>query len=204
MRLIKAHPEWDESVVGEAGIQRARSFAASVWLRETTEDVFFMLDDDIVFEPEDAVRLVERCRSGYDIIGAGYPFRDGSHMAVRTFPGDTSLAFGPDAPPHEVRHVATGFLAIHRRVLEAMVTTLPLCNAVAGPGAFWPFFDFSIIEDPEAGGFSYLSEDYTFGERARALGFKVWLDRSIFLGHMGEVQITMHNMAAIKAALAGG
>lgn len=201
---MQAQPDWSEVVVGEAGIQRARSFAASAWYRDTDEDVFMMLDDDITFEPEDAVRLVERCRSGdYDIIGAGYPFRDGSHIAVRTFPGDTRLGFGPDVPPHEVRHVATGFLAVHRRVLAAMVPTLPLCNSLT-PGAFWPFFDFSIIEDPEAGGYSYLSEDYTFGERARALGFKVWLDRSIFLGHMGEVQLTVHNMAAIKAALTSG
>ena len=32
----------------------------------------------------------------------------------------------------------------------------------------------------------YLSEDWAFCDRARKLGFKVWLDPSIFINHVGE------------------
>jgi hypothetical protein len=200
VNLMVAHPEWSEKTYGEAGINRARSYAASCWYRDTDEDVFLMLDDDIVFETEDAIRLVDRCRNGHDIIAAAYPFRDGSRVSVRTFSGDDQMSFGPEAPPHEVRYVSTGFFAVHRRVLDALIPTLPLCFAGLH-GAFWPIFDFMIVEDPEAGGISQLSEDWGLCYRARELGFKVWLDRSIFLQHLGEVSVSLLNMAAIKSAV---
>lgn len=200
VRLLRANPDWDEKVYGEAGINRARSYASSVWYRETDEDVFLMLDDDIVFEPEDATKLVDRCRNGYDVIAAAYPFRDAKGIAVRTLPGDDRLAFGPDAPPYEVKALATGFFAVHRKVLDAMIHTLPQCYT-GSIGAFWPFFDYKIIEDVVAGGYDWLSEDYNFCRMARELGFKVWLDRSIFLSHLGEIQVSIPSMGAIREAL---
>ena len=41
--------------------------------------------------------------------------------------------------------------------------------------------------DPD-GGFRYLSEDYSFCERARSAGHKVFADTSIRLGHVGEYE----------------
>ncbi len=203
VQLIKAYPEWDELIAGEQGITRARSFSVSKWYKENVdEDVFVMVDDDILFQPTDAQKLAHLCRDGHDIIGAGYPFRDGSSVALRLLPDDTSLLFGDSIEPKEVRHIGTGFMAIHRRVIDAMVPTLRLCSTRLMNEAFWPFFEDPIVVDDEAAtGYNWLTEDYSFESRARALGFKVWLDPSILVAHYGHVPVTVTNMAMIRNAI---
>lgn len=195
------HHQWREQLGGEAGINRARSIQVSRWFRETTEDCFLMVDDDITFDPEDANGIVDRCRSGYDIIAAAYPTGDASHLAIRTL-GDTRLAFGPEQPPLEMRHVATGFFAVHRRVIAAMIETLPECNTNAS-WRFWPLFGFGWEDDPEAGGFNNLSEDYYFCNKAREAGFRVYLDMSIAIGHEVLARLNVMNMQAVYHALRG-
>jgi hypothetical protein len=204
MELFKtpSHNRWREQRGGEAGIARARSIQASKWFRETTEDVFLMLDDDIVFDPEDANSIVDRCRAGYDVIAAAYPTGDASHLAIRTL-GESLLRFGPDMEPLEMRHVATGFFAVHRRVIAAMVDVLPECNTNAS-WRFWPLFGFATEADAEAGGTNNLSEDYYFCNRARALGFKVYLDMSIAVGHDVLSRLNVVNMEAVYQALRYG
>ena len=204
IRLLRtpSHNVWDEDVGGEAGINRARSIRVSKWFRETNDDVFLMVDDDIIFDPEDANGIVDRCRDGYDVIAAAYPTGDASHLAVRTL-GEKALRFGPDVEPLEMRHVSTGFFAVHRRVIAAMTKTLPLCNSNTS-WAFWPLFGFGWEADPQAGGTNNLSEDYWFCNRARELGFKVYLDMSIAIGHEVLARLNVVNMQEVYRALRAG
>lgn len=187
---------WRVSLNGEAGINRSRSIMASRWWAETSDDVFLMLDDDIMFTPEDAEQIVALCRNGHDIICAAYPVRDGGHVAIRGV--GRRFEFGPGLPPVEIRYAATGFIAVHRRVLDALIPTLPLCHGNQ-PWAFWPLFDFKAVEDEASGGHNYLSEDWNFCDMALKLGFKVWLDPSIQLQHLGQVPISVSNMEAVHA-----
>lgn len=181
-------------------ISRARSTLVSRWWQETADDVFLMVDDDIVFEPAMAERIVALCRNGHDVVCAAYPVRDGGHLAIRGLGG--GIEFGPDAPPVEIRYAATGFVAVHRRVVDALVPTLPLCHGNQ-PWAFRPLFAPFVIEDPPAGGHNYLSEDWAFCELARRAGFRVWLDPAIKLGHLSQVELNVVNMHAVHAALSG-
>lgn len=185
---------WRVYLGGEAGIHRSRNIAASKWYRGTADDVFVMLDDDLVFRPDDLARLTDLCRNGHDIICAAYPVRDGGHLALRQQGGP--VTFGPAMPPVEITYAATGFLAVHRRVLDALVPTLPLLHANT-PFAHWGFFDFPVVESEVAGGHEMLSEDYAFSQKARAQGFTTWLDPSIFLGHLGEIEVSVRNMELV-------
>jgi SAM-dependent methyltransferase len=198
----KGDPEdrWRIVCAGEAGISRARSILASRWYRETSDDVFLMVDDDITFAPWMAERIVDLCRNGHDVICAAYPVRDGGHLALRGH--GQNLVFGPDLEPVEIMHGATGFFAVHRRVLDAMIPTLKLCHANQ-EWAFWPMFDFSVIEDEGTGGYNYLSEDYHFCEMAAKLGFKTYLDPTIHLGHLGLIELNVQNMSDISRAIGG-
>lgn len=205
MKLIQADPinarGWRENQAAEAGLLRARNIAASLWYTATADDVFLMVDDDIVFEPRDAEHLVDLCRDGHDIIAAAYPVRDGTQLAVRALAGQsTNIEFGPGMAPREMRHMSTGFFAVHRRVLDALIPRLPLCHANQ-TWAFWPMFDFRVVPDSGAGGFNHLSEDYNFCENAIDAGFKVWLDPTIKLRHLGLVPISVQNMAAMSEAI---
>lgn len=195
---------WAYSIVrGDALISRSRSRIVSNWYRFTEEDVFLMIDDDVVFEPRGAERVIQLAREKRGIAVAAYPVKDGGHLACRRFPGQEIL-FGPDSPPVEIIYPATGFMAVHRDVIKAMIEAktpegkphFPLCDA-NGLSPMWPFFDpFTLTY--ENGQSEYLSEDYAFGEVARQLGFKVWLDPSVTLFHMGTFPYNVHNMKNVK------
>lgn len=199
LNLKDAYPNdgWRVYMGGEAGIHRTRNVAASRWLRETADDVCVMIDDDIVFRSEDVARLVAYCRDGHDVICGAYPVRDGGHLALRQQPGE--LWFGEGQPPIEVAYMATGFVAIHRRVFEAMVPTLPLCHP-GGDYAHWPFFSFREAQN-EQGDWEHLSEDFDFSQKARDLGFSIWLDQATILGHIGSVEFNVRNMNALHDAI---
>ncbi len=158
-----------------------------------------MIDDDQEFSPGDAERLVTLCREGHDVIAAAYPVRDGTHLAIRTW-SDEPVTFGDGTEPFEVRWAGTGFFAVHRKVLDAMIPTLELCFG-AHSWAYWPLFEFMRVPDDHAGGINELSEDYGFCEKARALGFKVWCDPRIKLDHYGLVPISIRNMDRMKEAI---
>jgi hypothetical protein len=195
MRGWRLLPKW-----GDGFIARSRAIVVSSWYRETADDVFLMLDDDICFEPWMAEQLVQECRNGHDIIHAAYPVRDGGHLAVRGL--DKPIRFGPNEVPQEIKHASTGFLAVHRRVIQAMVESgkWPLCHANM-PWAFWPLFNTFWIEDEAAGGWNYLSEDWAFIEEAHRLDFKVWLDPVIKLDHIAQIKVNVDNMHLIDQAV---
>jgi hypothetical protein len=187
---------WRVTIGSEAGIHRSRNIAASTWYANTADDVFVMVDGDITFNSQDVARLVDRCRNGYPLICGAYPKRDGSGLALRGLSED--VYFGADLEPIEIGSLATGFVAVHRSVLDAIIPSLPLCHP-SSSFAHWPMFNFENSQDSD-GNWEHLSEDYYFSKLAREHGFPTYLDRSIFLGHLGEVEIGIRNMQEIHAA----
>lgn len=179
---------------GDALIDRGRAKAVARWYRESAEDVFLMIDDDIVFMTEDAARVVQLAREKRSIACGAYPVGDGGHLASRGWPGQ-ELHFGPGNEPVEIRWPATGFMAVHRDVITALIETVPECYA-GQPDAFWPFFQpFPLSQLPEhAEAGDYLSEDYAFGQRAMGLGFKTWLDPKTILVHLKIAALSVWNM----------
>lgn len=180
---------------GDALISRVRSVAVSQWYKQTAGDVFLMVDDDIVFDIDDAEKVVALAREKRSIASAAYPVRDGSHLASASLVDGEEIAFGPGQPPKEIRWAGTGFIAVHRDVVEALIKTLPL-TMVTTPWSFWPMFmPFVYGDGVEA---NYLSEDWAMCERARKLGFRVWLDPSIELKHIGSFEYRVRNMQSVE------
>jgi hypothetical protein len=83
----------------------------------------------------------------------------------------------------------TGFMLIQRRALEEMMKAYPETRFTASHNRATPnpspnqYALFDCIIEPETG--HYLSEDYTFCKRWRAIGGKVWLDTQSQLIHVG-------------------
>lgn len=201
LHLIAGNVGWRlRTKVGDAMISRSRGILVSAWFRECADDVMLFLDDDIVFSQQDADRLIELCRNGYDIIGGAYPVHNGAHFACRMLPGVTDVTFGPDQPPIEVQYLATGFLAVHRRVIDALVATMNLCHANE-TWSYWPLFPQLTVENESVGGYEILSEDWGFIELARRAGFKAWLDPQTILQHASMVPVSVKNMEAVHAAV---
>lgn len=187
---VLSRPGWKHSVrYGDALISRARSVVVSAWYTQTDDDVFLMVDDDIRFTVEDAERLVEKCRDGYEIISSPVPVHNGEFIASRPLKG---IKVDYDAHnPIPMEYVGAAFVAIHRRVIDSLIDSVPLCHPRL-PIAFWPFFMPFVQEldgDPV-----YLSEDWAFVARANSAGHQAWIDPTVRVGHKSDIILNLDNM----------
>lgn len=197
-RVIWA-PLWNDALIG-----RSRSIMCTEFLK-TDADVMVIIDDDIVWEPPDFWKIVEGARETRGVYGGAYVTRSKEcHISSRAMPGTGPQVFkqGPVRRPIEYQYLATGFWAVHRDVMEAMIRgefvdafgihTLPLVE-LGADRPFYPFFS-PFIGREDDGRLHYLSEDWAFSNRARQLGFKVWVDLSIVLMHMGLYPFTVADL----------
>lgn len=187
--------------IGDALMERVRGISTTIFLRHTQGDVYLSLDSDIVGFTKDAIdELVEQAVD-YDIVAGIYLTK----AVARTFPSstfedDTSIEFANDSTPVPIKWAATGCLAVHRRVFERMVDgdadnpPLNLLHEADGQRAFYNFFHCMEYDDPNHGKI-LLSEDYAFCERARRLGFTIYANPAIRLGHEGLYIYRLEDMA---------
>lgn len=178
-------------VPGDADVSRARNVAASAFLKSDA-DVLLTIDSDIWFRPVDAVELCRKAME-QDIIGALYMVRSlkTKQPAPLIAQGQT-VTLQAGEPPVEVTFLATGFMAVHRKVFKKLAESLPLCMQSTNL-PFWPFYMPFHIPWP-GDGHLYLSEDYAFCQRSREAGYKIWLDPSIRLGHMGQREFRLEDL----------
>lgn len=171
------------SVEGDADVARARNIAASDFLK-TDCDVLLTIDDDIVFSPRDALKL---CREALDkdMVCGMYLTRGPTKRQPASLLKDgQTVEFWIDQPLVEIEFLATGFMAVSRRVFEKVAEGLPLCMQDTDY-PFYPFYLQMVIPWPSSVNL-YLSEDWAFCQRAKDAGFKLWLDPTIRLGHIGQ------------------
>jgi hypothetical protein len=169
-----------ETMKNESLIPRARNNMVAGFLSNEGATHLLFVDADLGFEPVDVLKLV--C-SNVDVVGGVYP--------MKTLP--VRYVFNRiDEPVRlenlvEVRHVGTGFMLVKRDVIEKMVAEHPELKYKdsVGYGArhepnMYALFDTSIDEDGH-----YLSEDWTFCARWRALGGKIFARTDVCLDHHG-------------------
>ena len=177
----RGHAVW--RMPGHSDIARGRSMIATSALHEGYEELLW-IDSDIAFEAGsvDALRA-----HGVGVVGGVYAQKGRARLCMNPLSVPTTITFGAEGGLVEVAHVATGFLLTRRAVYEDVQRhyDLPRCGEDL-PGII-PFFH-SIIDGSKEKGFRYLSEDYSFCERARAAGHKSFADTTIRLGHIGDYE----------------
>jgi FkbM family methyltransferase len=185
-----------QPVVNDALIIRARNRGASGFL-ESRADVFVSIDSDIEFDPQHLLRIAEKAYE-YDIIGGAYVKRTGHspELAIRllTTEAEQEIVFAEGQPPAEVEYLATGFMAVHRRVFEKIRDEWHGGLEIQHPSSlrFYPFFD-PISVRKESGEIYRLSEDWSFCQRARDVGFKCYIDPTVRLRHWGLYDFTLED-----------
>jgi len=192
---------------------RARNRAAAHFLRETKRDYILFIDSDIIFDKHHIDFLME---SDEPLLAGIYCKKSkGIEPCLNTLPGQPETPCGGYV---EIARAGTGFLRIHRSVLEKLKDRQPIerpspeklaeLRAKLSPEEYfyhlesvidqlrnewqtsphytnhgadeWDFFSAGVVSK------EYLSEDWFFCDRARALGFKVMLDTRIQLRHEGS------------------
>jgi hypothetical protein len=184
---------------GASGIDLARSELATSALSDKQWDEIVWVDSDVSFEPES----VDKLRShGLPLVGGLYARKGVKSFASAMPSGTTDLTVGDAGGLVEARYIATGFLLTHRRVYEdiARVFDLPVCNQAFGRPTV-PYFLPMVRRDPERG-FWYMSEDWSFCERAIQAGYRPMMDTSIRLWHVGSYKYGWEDVATPIARVA--
>jgi len=180
--------------IGDALISRSRSQACTKFLEDTEVPYMLFMDDDIIFNPEDVTKIYESLKTNrYDVIGGIYPVRGASQLSSYGW-GGKLLA---DGKIQNIEYLATGFMGITRKILEKIKDEykrpengekLFICNPNDWSRC-WPFFEAKAwrgADRKQGGDPIYISEDWDFCEKVRAVGGRVWADTAVQLGHMRE------------------
>lgn len=202
---------------GDALITRARSTVVARFLDTPGATHLLFVDADITFDPSQVLRLLAADK---DFGAAFYPLKQIDWGAVpgRVVAGEALQAAGLsyvgslcEAPDLRVdrgfataRYAGTGFQLLKRVVFERMIAAYPdtRFSKVDTPGDRMPASDnlFALFDptiDPDSG--RYLSEDYAFCRRWRAIGGEIWLDLKSRLGHAGMQTFDGDTSGRLKA-----
>lgn len=188
----------------DALITRARSAIVGKFLDNPASTHMLFIDADITFTPQHVLRLLA---FDQDFVAGLYPAKiidwqqslrqfgksqETAEEAGLAYVGD--LCTGASLKTRNGfatgTYAGTGFQLIKRNVFERLIKAHPETK-YSGVHAFprpsspgdnlYALFDCMI--DPESG--VYLSEDYAFCRRWRALGGEIWLDLESRLTHTG-------------------
>ncbi len=146
-------------------------------------DELMWIDSDTDFDP----LVIDRLRAHQlPIVGAIYPVKGERRLACRVMPGTDEIIFGSDGGLLEVEYLANGFLFIRREVYSAMRTRFKMPVCAGNNQGLVPYFQPLVHFEKKSGRYLYLSDGFSFCERARQCGFKVFADTTIRLGHIGK------------------
>lgn len=170
------------SICGCSVVSRARNLLAQDML-ESNCDYLMFIDSDINFEPEDILRLMAWGSDPKKGIVAAVPR---TRSETKTYIANLEYDDSGDLTMNgmglvRAERVATAFMLVRREVFEKMVEAHPEWKYYdkRSDRVIPCLFDFMLTEE------GYIGEDYLFCDRTRELGFDVWIDPSITLGHMG-------------------
>ncbi len=189
-------PLYYRAMRGDALIERTRGRAATAFIMDTNYDVLLQVDDDIGFSPEDAVQVAKQAMDLGIVCGA-YLTRHQTQGIPTSYlePGQSVRFFSGDPTPVQIRWAGGGFMAVHRKVYEALAEDLPLLHR-NDDLRHYPFYSTMLSQDPTMSE-DYpilLSEDWAFCERARKAGYSTWLNTNVRLTHFGVTAFTLENL----------
>lgn len=150
------------------------SHARNVIAHACSRDYLMFIDSDMQFPYWGIEKLLSHEK---DIIGGLYYRKKGDYHPLSFMLNEEGRFQEMLATPKklfECDGIATGFLLISKKVLDAFT---PKVEAEIGQ-------IFSLYTRPEDGGEE--GEDLAFCRRAKKLGFKIWCDPEIPLGHVGK------------------
>lgn len=165
--------------VGNSMITRARNTLVSHFLTTDATDLAF-IDADLAWQRGALCRLIALQEP---VVCGLYPKRSEPLEWPLILREDGNLTPDPQSGLLEIGGAPGGFMRIKRPVLEQMIKAYPELaydEPYAPGGVSYSLFDFA------RNGRNYISEDYVFCQRYRALGGKIWAEPRITFEHIGQ------------------
>ncbi len=176
------------AIANSAVIQWARDEVVDLFLKSDCS-VLFWVDSDMVWEPGQFIRVLVWAQL-YGVACAAYPAK----LEVPTF----YLLPGNGVPNvHgllEIDGIGLGFVAMRREVVEALANKAPKVRDQIAEREIAAVFRIDHVNGHRRG------EDMAFFADIREAGFKVMLDPSVDLGHVGQKQYTGSIRDALRLA----
>lgn len=175
--LTEAGIGWELSIYsGNCHVDSSRNRLARDFLRTDCTD-YISLDADVAWTPQDLISLLRYDR---DVVAGVYPKKNGDDTyPLLMFDGEI---WSDRDGLIEVKGVPTGFLRIRRQALQRLSDEATHYNArnEAQDGAMALIFERQVIDGTLWGG------DYVFCRKARAAGYKIYIDPDMRFEHSGE------------------
>lgn len=177
-------------------IHHARNKIVKQFL-DSNFDILLFIDDDIEFNPEDILKMINYIETGdHDIIGGIYPYKYYNWQDIRN--GNNGLNFvftnppenihiRPMDTPQEVDGIGTGYMMISKRVFTKMINTGTSIYEMYAI-QYYKFFDI-VVENEKLNG-----EDYFFCKKWKELGGKIEIISTALAIHWGAHQYGKHTM----------
>ncbi len=202
-------------------ITRGRNTLVTTFLDNPTATHLMFIDADIGFTPDQVGRMLDFQQP---LTAGSYPLKilhydqavvdrnaagEGLDTAQLRYVGAAceGAAYRQKDGFVTAEFAGTGFMLIQRSVLEQMIQAYPETRFTASHNRPTPnpspnqYALFDCIIEKETG--HYLSEDYTFCKRWRAIGGELWLDTQSRLIHIGPHEFVGDAGARSRNTLAG-
>jgi len=172
-------------------IEKERSVQAT-WFLDNPElcgDVFFMIDSDIsFFNPADCIRMIKNCAILRTVISGVYVKKEFPPRIIAV--PFTKTPIYMNSGLKMMKWVPTGFMAIHRCVLQDLAKTMRRVGH--GNIQFYPFFMTKILHTPEKD--IFLGEDNNFSYSCNEIGYYPLLDTNTMLYHTGPYDFSVEDI----------
>lgn len=210
-------PSMFEIAANESLITKARNILVEGFLKSTATHMLF-LDADLGFDADDVIRMIKadkdliggqyaKKKINWDVVKRvvqGVPDIPGPHInavvAESTFrPIGDQMSFDINQAV-EVESIATGMMLIRREVFDQMREKLPEIEIISGGSETMDPKTMTRITDPHRKAHAYFdvsidpvtkaytSEDFTFCQRFRKIGGKVFLAPWTRTVHVGTYE----------------
>lgn len=176
-------------VSGNAVIQWARDEVVRLFL-ETKATRLFCIDSDIVWEPKDFMRLLALSQKR-DVVCASYTAKKDQPTFYIRYDQKKPLV-QDEYGLFEIQGAGLGFTVINRKVVEEVVETSDKIYDEISKQKYASVFKISTYKGNRRG------EDMCFFDSISDLGYKIYLDPSISLGHIGTKVYTGRPIDAMQ------
>lgn len=185
--LERLNIKWDFwPLSGDSYVDRARNTICAKFLESDATDLLF-IDSD---ESWDALGVLRLLKAPHDVVGGSYPVKNNWGCWGAILKQEDGVPIGQIQPDGgallEAAVLPAGFMRIRKPALHQVMKLFPsrhYHDSSADPEnplrKYYAFFECSIKNGLR------LGEDYTFCERYKATGGKLWVEPRISFGHYG-------------------
>lgn len=177
-----------EVVAGCSAVTSARSQVIDSFLKGTSSRLFW-IDSDVVWEPGDFLRLLAFSNT-MDVVCGAYPMKVPKRQFCIKHPDLKSFELN-DLGCVKIEGTGLGFVVMTREVVERVAATKPRLKDMHGVETA-DVFRLDALDQHSRG------EDQAFFADIRELGYDVWLDPTLQLGHVGSFVYRADAVAALN------